>query len=403
MTVKAWRWQGIDADGRHRRGVTPSPDSRSLRLHLQRRGIVLENANPLPDWVEWLLKSRTPGVSASQLAGVLRRLSVLVESGIPMIQALEMSGREVRGPLLTVIGAVRDDVATGRSLAEAMTEHPGVFDTLLCGLIRAGEQASALDRLLARIADHRERRERVRQKLRRAMMHPLLVLGIAATVAIMLLGFVMPRFESMFQDFDAELPALTQMLIGASDWLRGGGWLLAAILAGGMTTALAVAMRVPRLRRARDQIILQLPVVGPLIRRIMEARFAGTLALMNEAGMPLADALASLTDSMGNRIYEQALADIAIALDDGRNLEASIASTGQFSETLIQMVAVGEETGQLTAMLNRVAALTEESVNRDLDGLSALAEPVLMTLLGLIIGGLVLAIYLPVFQLGAAI
>lgn len=403
MTVKAWRWQGTDADGRHRRGVTPSPDCRSLRLHLRRRGIALENASPLPEWAEWLLRSRTPGVKSGQLAGFLRRLSVLVASGIPMVQALEMSGREMRGSLLTVIGTVRDDVATGRSLAEAMTDHPGVFDTLLCSLIRAGEQASALDRLLPRIADHRERGERVRQKLRRAMMHPLLVLGIAATVALMLLGFVMPRFESMFRDFGAELPALTQMLIRASEWLRGGGWLLAVILGTGMATASIVAMRLPRLRRARDQIILRLPVAGPLIRRVMEARFAGLLALMNEAGMPLADALASLADSMGNRIYEQAVVDIAVSLDDGRNLEASIAGTGQFSETLTEMVAVGEETGQLAAMLNRVATLTEESVNRDLDGLSALVEPVLMTLLGLIIGGLVLAIYLPVFQLGAAI
>jgi len=401
--VRNWRWQGTDASGRDCRGVTPSPDCRSLRAHLRRRGIALHNAAPLPDWMEWFLKSRGSGSSSAQMAGFLRRLSVLVESGIPVVQALEMSVREERGALRTVMGTVRDEVATGRSLADAMTDHPGTFDALLCGLVRAGEQASALDRLLVRVADHRERSERVRQKLRKAIMHPLLVLGIAAAVAMMLLGFVMPRFESMFNDFDAELPALTQALISASDWLRRGGWVVATALTGSVVVLSPIVKRLPALRELRDRVILQIPLIGPLIRQVMEARFASLLALMNEAGMPLADALASLTGSMGNQVYAQAVTDIALALDDGRSLEASIAGTGVFSETLTQMVAVGEETGRLAAMLNRVATLTEESVSRTLDGLSALIEPALMTLLGLIIGGLVLAIYLPVFQLGAAI
>ncbi len=401
--VRNWRWQGTDASGRDCRGVTPSPDCRSLRAHLRRRGIALHNAAPLPDWMEWFLKSRGSGSSSAQMAGFLRRLSVLVESGIPVVQALEMSVREERGALRTVMGTVRDEVATGRSLADAMTDHPGTFDALLCGLVRAGEQASALDRLLVRVADHRERSERVRQKLRKAIMHPLLVLGIAAAVAMMLLGFVIPRFESMFNDFDAELPALTQALISASDWLRRGGWVVATALTGSVVVLSPIVKRLPALRELRDRVILQIPLIGPLIRQVMEARFASLLALMNEAGMPLADALASLTGSMGNQVYAQAVTDIALALDDGRSLEASIAGTGVFSETLTQMVAVGEETGRLAAMLNRVATLTEESVSRTLDGLSALIEPALMTLLGLIIGGLVLAIYLPVFQLGAAI
>lgn len=401
--VRNWRWQGTDASGRDCRGVTPSPDCRSLRAHLRRRGIALHNAAPLPDWIEWFLKSRGSGSSSARMASFLRRLSVLVESGIPVVQALEMSVREERGALRTVMGTVRDEVATGRSLADAMTDHPGTFDALLCGLVRAGEQASALDRLLVRVADHRERSERVRQKLRKAIMHPLLVLSIAAAVAMMLLGFVIPRFESMFNDFDAELPALTQALISASDWLRRGGWVVATALAGSVVVLSPIVKRLPALRELRDRVILQIPLIGPLIRQVMEARFASLLALMNEAGMPLADALASLTGSMGNQVYAQAVTDIALALDDGRSLEASIAGTGVFSETLTQMVAVGEETGRLAAMLNRVATLTEESVSRTLDGLSALIEPALMTLLGLIIGGLVLAIYLPVFQLGAAI
>ena len=400
MTVRTWRWQGLDDTGRQRSGLTPGPDIAHLHRHLRRRGILLLHAAPLPGYLEWLMAQSHPRLNPRQRAEFFRQLATLVAADVPLVQALEMIAREERGALRPMVGHIRDDVAAGRPLHAALAEYPRFFDALTCSLVRAGEQASALATMLERIASSGEREEAIRRRLRRAMLYPAVVLGIAALVTLALLGFVVPRFESMFAGFGTELPRLTRHLIAASAWLRAGGWML-VILAATLAPALIVLSRYsPALRRRRDRLLLRLPIIGELLARALETHFTRTLAIMIGAGLPLAEALPTLAQTMRNTVYRRAVEHIAEAIGDGRSLENAISSTGRFSETLTQMVAVGEETGRLEAMLGRVARLTEEQVSQRVDGLGAMLEPALMVLLGLAIGGLVLALYLPVFQLG---
>ncbi len=403
MTVQTWHWQGSDAAGRRRSGITPSPSGERLRAHLRRRGILVERITPVPAWLDWVLAARSPGVSRARLADFFRQLATLVEAGIPVVQALEMIAREEGGTLRPIVGRIRDDVAAGQPLSTALAAHPRLFDPLVCSLVRAGEQASALDTLLLRIAEARERSEAVRRRIRRAMLYPGIVITIAVAVCLALLGFVVPRFEAMFSGFGAELPAFTRALLGLSEQLRGGGWVVMLALLAGGTVLVILAGRVPALRRRRDHWLLRLPVLGRLQAQALDARFARLLAIMIQAGMPLAEALPALARAMDNTVYRDAVEAIARALDDGRSLEIAMASTGHFSETLTQMVAVGEETGRLATMLARVATLSEDAVTQAADGLGTLVEPLLMVFLGLLVGGLVLAMYLPVFRLGSVV
>ena len=397
-------WQGRDLNGIRRRGLMPAGDAGQLRRDLRGRGIVVEHAFAVPAWIEGLLTPATPAVRPRQTTPLLRQLSTMTTAGIPLVEALEMIAREEKhAGLRRVIGTIRHHVAAGMPLSAALAEQPRHFSPLLCGLVHAGEQSGQLETLLERIASDSERSEAIRRRLRRAMVYPGLVLCIALGVTMAMLIFVVPRFESLFQGFGAQLPLFTRQVIAASEWLRQGGWLVMAAVVACLGLIGAATPRLPRLRRCRDRLILRLPLIGVLVEGAMIARFTRTLAVMLRAGIPLAEALPTIARTLGNTVYRDAVRQMADHLRDGRSLAFAVGSAGRFPASTGQMIATGEASGRLETMLQRIAERHETRVIQGVDGLGTALEPIIMSLLGLLVGGLVLAMYLPVFQLGAVV
>jgi len=402
--MQRFLWRGIDHDGRPCRGISNSLDISQLRTHLHARQIALEKASALPGWVERIATPSLSSGTAPALADLFSELATLVQASVPLVQALEMTAREIRnGALRRALGAIRADVAAGTTLSRALASHPKLFDPLTCAMVRAGEQASALGTLMARIGEHHARSATARQQLRRAMIYPSMILLVALVVSAALIGLVVPRFESMFASFGAELPALTRELIRLASWLRAGGWLWVPAILTVITTMTWLSLRYRPLRRLRDGLLIRIPLAGGVLQRLLTARFARTLAIMANAGVPLTEALPAIGQAMGNLAYQEGVDQVSASLRDGQRLETALSRSRCFPETMARMVAVGEESGQLEAMLMRIADREDAAAEQSAQALSTAVEPLVMILLGLLIGGLVLAMYLPVFRLGQAL
>ena len=402
--MQRFLWRGIDQEGRPRRGIMASLDVHQLRGDLREREIALEEASALPAWLERLVTPSLPRGTAPALADLFSELATLTEAGIPLVQALEMTARAIRnGPLRRAMGTIRADVAAGTALSRALASHPQLFDPLTCAMVQAGEQASALSTLMTRIAEHHARSASARQQLRRAMVYPSTILLVALVVSVTLIGLVVPRFESMFASFGAELPVLTRELIRLAGWLRSGGWLLVPALLAAISAMAWLGIHYQPLRRLRDHTLVRMPIVGSVLRRLLTARFARTLAIMASAGVPLTEALPAIAQAMGNLAYREAVHHVGESLRDGQRLETALSRSHCFPETMARMVAVGEESGQLETMLMRIADREEAAAEQAARALTSAMEPLIMILLGLLIGGLVLAMYLPVFRLGQAL
>ncbi len=396
--------QGTDHQGERRWRICVALDEPGLRAQLRGEGILLQTYWRLPRWVDALVATADRTLSARELAKLLRELATLISAGIPIVQGLEMIANDQRrSATRAVIERIRSNVASGMTLSGALEREPRHFDPLVASLVRAGEQSSMLATLLERIADDREQADTLRRRLWRAMLYPLVVIAVALVVTIGMLTFVIPRFEAMFAEFDADLPAVTVAVMQASEQLRALGWpgLCAAILC----TALAILApnHSQWVRRQYDAAWLRLPIFGALLVHVQLAQFTRTLGIMTRAGIPLTEALPAIARTLPNYHYRQAIMRIVEAIRDGRSLSLAISMANRFPDRLIQMVAVGEEAGQLEAMLMRIARQEEQWVEETIEGLSGALEPLIMAVLGVVIGGLVLAMYLPVFQLGSAV
>ena len=402
--MPSFAWQGRCLDGTTRWGIVPATDSAQLRRHLRGRGVALEHSVAVPGWLDGLLAPTTRAIRPRHRAVLLRALATMVSAGIPLHEALEIIGRqEKHAGLRRLIGLLRQDVANGLPLSAALANHPRQFSALVCGLVRAGEHAGELEPLLERIAADGERREATRRRLRKAMLYPLIVLAIAVAVTLGLLMFVVPRFEALFAGFGARLPFFTRQIIAASEWLRGTGWMQALLAVTGAGLIIPLSGHWRALRHWRDGFVLRLPLIGSLLEAAMIARFSRTLAVMLKAGIPLAEALPTMATSLANRRHHDAVLAMARHLRDGRSLAFAVGSVGHFPHGTGQMIATGESAGRLEAMLERIAEREERRVIESVDGLASLLEPAVMSLLGVLVGGLVLAMYLPVFQLGAVV
>ena len=402
--MSTYGWQGWDLDGARRRGILPANDPEQLHRHLRSRGIVVERAFALPAWLDGLMSPATPAIRPRHTTALLRQLSTMASAGIPLVEALEMIAHEEKhAGLRRMIGTLRHHVAAGMPLSAALAEQPRHFSELTCGLVRAGEQSGELETLLERIASDAERSESIRRRLRRAMLYPVIVLCIALGVTAALLMFVVPRFERLFDGFGAQLPLFTRQVIAASEWLRHGGWIGIAATIGALVMAMTAVPRFPSLQHLRDRLALQLPLVGALIDGVMIARFTRTLAVMLHADIPLAEALPTIARTLGSTVYRNAVNQMAGHLRDGRPLAFAVGSVGRFPASTAQMIATGEASGRLETMLQRIAERHEMQVTQGIDGLGTALEPIIMSVLGLLVGGLVLAMYLPVFQLGAVV
>ena len=340
-------------------------------------------------------------VSQGDIALFTRQLATMVKAGIPLVQAFDivLSGLD-KPAMKALVGRLRDQVAAGNPFASALAREPECFDSLFCNLVNAGEQAGALEAMLDRVATYKEKTEAMKAKLKSAMKYPLAVLLVAAAVSTLLLVKVIPQFEQTFAGFGAELPEYTQAVVALSRFMQD--WWLACLL--GLVAAWlggkAALRRWAGLRDARDRLALRTPALGSILDKSCVARFARTLATTFAAGVPLVDALTSVAGALGNAVYQQAALQVRDQVSGGVSLAAAMRQTGVFPKMAVQMVAIGEEAGALDAMLDKAAGSFEEMVDNQVEALTSLVEPMIMLVLSVIIGGLVTAMYLPIFHMG---
>ena len=394
-------WEGKDKQGRKTKGEISSLNPALAKAELRKQGIVAKKVKKKSKGFS--LGGGKP-VTPGDIALFTRQMSTMMRAGVPLVQAFEIVSEGVDKPkLAALIKDVRNDVAGGNSFAQSIRKHPIYFDDLFCNLVDAGEQSGSLETMLDRIATYKEKTESLKAKVKKAMTYPIAVLLVAVIVSGILLIKVVPQFEDVFAGFGAELPAFTQMVIRLSEFVQAY-WF--AMVAGAIALGLvlrAIHRRSVGVRRTIDRLALKAPVAGDIIEKSAVARFARTLSTTFAAGVPLVDALGSVAGATGNSVYTDAVNKVRDDVSTGQQLNFSMRSTGVFPNMVNQMVAIGEESGALDDMLDKSASYYEEQVDNAVDNLTALMEPMIMAVLGVLVGGLIIAMYLPIFQLGSVV
>jgi type IV pilus assembly protein PilC len=392
-------WEGKDKKGNRVKGRGLAKDELELRADLRRQGIAVNRIKK-----ERKLFSSDGKVNAEDIAIFSRQLATMLTAGIPMVQSFEIIGVGHDKPAMQkLVLSIKQDIETGNALNQALAKHPLYFDDLFVNLVEAGEHAGALETVLEKIATYKEKTEALKKKIKKALFYPAAVLAVAIIVTVILLIFVIPQFESLFQGFGADLPAFTQFVVNLSRWMQDNGWLLLVIV-GGIGFSFAYFYKRSRpMRQFLDRMSLQIPVIGPILKKGAIARFARTLATMFGAGVPLVEAMKSVGGATGNIVYQDAVMRMRDEISTGMRMQRAMENTGLFPNMVVQMIAVGEESGSLDEMAAKVADFYEADVDAAVDGLSSLLEPMIMVILGVLVGGLVVAMYLPIFKLGAVI
>jgi len=393
-------WEGVDKQGKKTKGEMQAASVALVNTSLRRQGI-----NPLKvQRRRGSLFQTKKKIKPKDIAIFTRQLSTMLLSGIPIAQAFDIVGKGHENPSMqTLIGSIRQDVESGTNLTQALGKYPLYFDTLYCNLVAAGEQAGILDNILDKLATYKEKIEAIKGKIKSALFYPTAVLVVAFVITAVLLIFVIPQFESLFKGFGADLPALTKMVVALSRGFQDWWW---AIVGGIVGTVVAVAYtykRSPAMQHTLDRTLLRAPVIGEIVKKATIARYARTLATMFAAGVPLVEALDSVAGATGNRVYYEGTLNVKNDVSTGMQLQAAMNATGLFPNMVIQMVAIGEEAGELDSMLGKVADFYEREVDDAVAGLSSLLEPIIMVFLGVVIGGLVIAMYLPIFKIASAV
>jgi type IV pilus assembly protein PilC len=399
MTVP-FTWEGTDRKGKKVKGKAMAGDEAAVRADLRRQGVVPTRIRKQSKG----LFSRKTKITSADIALFSRQLATMLAAGIPLVQAFEIvgTGHENAG-MQKLIMAVKADVEGGSSLAQALAKHPLYFDDLFVNLVESGEQAGALESLLDKIATYKEKTEAIKKKIKKALTYPAAVLVVAFIVTTILLIFVIPAFEDLFQGFGADLPTFTRMVIDLSQFVRDKGFYLATIIGGAIFAFLYFKKRSRPMRHFLDRLILKTPIIGPIMQKAAIARYSRTLSTMFAAGVPLVEALESVSGACGNIVYEEGVLRMRDEVATGQRLQQSMENTDLFPNMVIQMIAVGEESGSLDEMSGKVADFYEEDVDNAVDNLSSLLEPMIMAILGVLVGGLVVAMYLPIFKLGAVV
>ena len=394
-----FRWEGRDKKGKRLKGRSLAPDEAALRADLRRQGIapsrIRKQSNAL----------RKGGrVNAMDIAVFSRQLATMLAAGIPLVQGFEIVGAGHEKPSMQkLILDIKSDIEAGTSLHEALAKHPLYFDDLYVNLVEAGEQAGALEGLLDKIASYKEKTEAIKKKVKKALFYPAAVLAVAIIVTIILLIFVIPQFEALFKGFGADLPAFTQMVINLSRFVQAEGFFILAVVIGLFWTFFYFKKRSRRMREFLDRMSLKMPVIGPILNKAAIARFARTLSTMFAAGVPLVEALESVAGATGNIVYENAVMRMRDEVATGQRLQRAMETTELFPNMVVQMIAVGEESGSLDTMAGKVATFYEAEVDNAVDAMSSLLEPLIMVILGVLVGSLVIAMYLPIFKLGSVV
>ncbi len=397
---KTFTWEGTDRKGNRIKGVSTGAAEAQVRAQLRKQGI-----NPLRvRQKSELFGKRGKKITTMDIAIFSRQLAVMMQAGVPLVQALGIVGSGHENPSMgELINQIRVSIEGGSTLAESLGKHPLYFDDLFVNLVEAGEKSGALEALLDKVATYKEKTEAIKAKVKKALTYPTAVLAIAFIVSGILLVFVVPQFQTLFQDFGADLPAFTQMVINMSVFMQAYWFVIMIGIAGTGAAFVQGKKRSPAFRRLLDRVMLRLPIIGDILNKSAVARFARTLSTMFAAGVPLVDALESVAKASGNIIYEEAIMQMREQVSTGTQLQLAMQSANLFPAMAQQMVAIGEESGSLDAMCAKVADFYEAEVDNLVDNLSSLMEPMIMAVLGVMVGGLVTAMYLPIFKLGQVV
>jgi len=391
-------WEGTDRNGKKIKGKSLASDEATVRADLRRQGVV-------PTRIKKESKGLFAGggkITSGDISIFSRQLATMLAAGIPLVQAFEIvgSGHE-NAAMQKLIFLIKADVEGGSSLAEALAKQP--LDDLFVNLVDSGEQAGALESLLDKIATYKEKTEAIKKKIKKALTYPAAVLVVALVVTTILLIFVIPSFEDLFQGFGADLPTFTRMVIDLSAFVRTQGWIIVFIIGAIVYAFLYFKKRSRPFRHFLDRMMLKAPIVGPILEKASIARYSRTLSTMFSAGVPLVEALESVAGATGNIVFETGVMQMRDEVATGQRLQQAMENTGLFPNMVIQMIAVGEESGSLDEMSGKVADFYEADVDDAVDNLSSLLEPMIMAILGVLVGGLVVAMYLPIFKLGAVV
>jgi type IV pilus assembly protein PilC len=405
MAVKAakisvYAWEGTDKKGTKMTGELSGQNPALIKAQLRKQGINPGKVRKKSVSIFNLGKR----IKAQDIALFTRQMATMMKAGVPLLQSFDIIGEGFDNPAMRkLVDEVKQEVAAGNSFAAALRKKPQYFDELYCNLVDAGEQAGALDTLLERVATYKEKSESLKAKIKKAMTYPLAVVFVAIIVTGILLVKVVPQFESVFKGFGAELPAFTVMVIGLSEFMQDWWWILLGMLIAAFFGLRHAFKTSQGFRDRTDTWLLKLPLIGTLMYKSAVARYARTLSTTFAAGVPLVEALESVAGATGNIVFKRAVLRIKQDVSTGMQLNFSMRSSGIFPNMAIQMTAIGEESGALDDMLDKVASFYEDEVDNMVDNLTSLMEPFIMVVLGVVVGGLVVAMYLPIFQLGSAI
>jgi type IV pilus assembly protein PilC len=390
-------WEGKDKAGKTVRGEVRAAGENMVQATLRRQGITGAK-------VKKQKQGSGGSVGEKDVALFTRQMATMMKAGVPLLQAFDIVGKGATNPAVAkLLGDIKTEVETGSSLAQAFRKYPLHFDALYCNLVAAGEQAGILETLLDRLAIYKEKTLAIKSKIKSALFYPVSIIVVAVVITAVIMIFVIPAFKSVFSSFGADLPAPTLVIMGISDWTVANWYILFPALGAGIYGFLEAWKRSLAVQIFMDKISLKAPIFGPLLRKAAIARWTRTLSTMFSAGVPLVEALDSVGGASGNYIYLQATIQIKGEVSTGTSLTVAMQNSGVFPPMVIQMCLIGEETGALDAMLGKVADFFEAEVDEAVEALSSLMEPIIMVVLGTLIGGMVVAMYLPIFKLGAAV
>jgi type IV pilus assembly protein PilC len=399
--LESYVWEGKDRKGNKSKGELTGSNLALVKAQLRKQGIIPEKVKKKP---KPLFGGASKKITPFDIALLTRQLATMMKAGVPLVQSFDIvaDGLENKG-LQELVMSIRNDISSGTSFAGALRKHPRHFDDLYCNLVDSGEKAGALEQMLDRIATYLEKTELLKKKVKKAMTYPAAVIVVAIIVTAILLIKVVPQFESLFKGFGAELPVFTQMVVNLSEWMQSWWFIILIAIAGFAFVFKEGVRRSQKFSDMVDKYVLKLPIVGEILDKSAVAKFGRVLSTTFAAGVPLVDALDSVAGATGNAVYRDAIDRIKNDVASGTQLQASMRQQDIFPIMAVQLTAIGEESGNLDDMLSKVAEHYEAVVDDMVDNLTALMEPMIMAVLGVLVGGLIVAMYLPIFQMGKVV
>ncbi|MBI1451905.1 MULTISPECIES: type II secretion system F family protein [Acinetobacter] len=400
--MPTFSYEGVDRKGAKIKGEMPARNMALAKVTLRKQGITIKNIREKrKNILEGFFKKK---VTTLDITIFTRQLATMMKAGVPLVQGFEIVAEGLENPAMReVVLGIKGEVEGGNTFAGALRKYPQYFDNLFCSLVESGEQSGALETMLDRVAIYKEKSEVLKQKIKKAMKYPATVVVVALIVTIILMVKVVPVFEELFTSFGADLPAFTKMVVNMSQWTQEYWFILIIVIAAIVFGFLEAKKRSKKFRDFLDKAALKAPIFGDLVYKAIIARYSRTLATTFAAGVPLIDALESTAGATNNCVYEEAVLKIRDDVATGQQLQFAMRVTNKFPSMAVQMVAIGEESGALDSMLDKVATHYENEVDNAVDGLTAMMEPLIMAVLGVLVGGLVIAMYLPIFQMGSVV